>query len=226
MRSRPLAGLPAALSAAFALASITACGPSSQAGRGGGEPPILDGGVLPCVGTLTGLSDLVDAGFACTAALIASGDGGGPTSFAIATVGDLPAPVIGVGAVVTLAGPPPAGGAPPAVDGGVDGGLDGGGDAGPDAGSFAFPGQARGSATVQIGDGRSFGLDSTVPTGSGRLSFSYVADAGAQLGDTRSYQAHGTLDARLPFQLGPRQDAGPDGGPFDGGSLVLMHLTF
>ena len=218
----------AVLPAALGMVLAAACGDTTPAfGSDAGERPIIDGGVLPCVGTLDGLAGVADAGFTCTVAMIAEADGGGPTSLAIATVGDLPAPVIGVGAVITLAGPPPAGGLPAGLDGGADGGADGGSDAGPDAGSFAFPGKAGASATVQIGDGRSFSLDTTVPTGSGRISFSYVADAGVQLGDTRSYQSHGTLDARLPFLLGPRPDAGPDGGPaIDGGSVVLLHVTF
>ncbi len=205
--------------AALALLLAAGCGGSSAA-PGGNPGSSVDAGYLPCAGTLSGLANLDDAGFSCVVALLTAADGG-KASLALASAGALPDPVIGLGAVITLAVPPPAGGAPPGT-------LDAGPDAGPpDAGSFDLSAPTRGTANVDLSDGEAFGLDTTAPLGRGRLTFTFVSDAGVLSGGTRLYAAHGSLDATLPLTFGARPDAGaPDGGPFDAGTTVHLHATF
>ena len=203
---------PNSIAAALVLSAMVACGHQSSAPG----PDILpDGGSVSCAGTLSGVVNVSDAGFSCIIALLTTADGGA-TSFSMASTGALPSPVVGLGAVVKLPGPAPSGGAlTPDSDGGV-----------PDAGSFVTSAQLPGSATVQLADGEAFTLDSSLPQGSARLTFTYVSESGVPDGDARSHAAHGSFDATLPFLLGQRPDAGTDGGAFDAGAAVLLHATF
>jgi hypothetical protein len=213
-----LRAAPVAVLIPFAIACAGASAPPPPADAG------PDAGPVPCVGTLNGIYELADAGFTCAVALISAPDGGLPASLTLANAGDLPASVVGLGAVVQLPSAPVGGGAlslPP--DAGPDAGP-------PDAGSYAIPSQAQGTATVAMGDGEAFGLDSSKPAGTARVRFTYISDAGVPSGDVLLYTAHGSLDATLPLALGTRPDAGPDGGvdagPFDAGSVVKFHATF
>lgn len=193
----------------FAACGSSAPGPSDAGGDGG-----PDGG-LRCTGSLSGLSvlpdggavaqiPLDDAGFDCVALLLVDG-AGTRTTLSLAPDGPLPPGVTALSAVLVLAG-----GAPLTV-----------GDAG-----FAadLGGMVQASASVTLRDGLAFGMQKgTGPTrGASRLVLTEVSDAGTPAAEGRQHEAHGTLDATLPWLFGPR----PDGGTFDAGTQVLLHAQF
>jgi hypothetical protein len=206
-----------ALWAGAAAALLSGCGGGSHGQADAAAAPV-DAGPVPCLGTLSGQYNIVDAGFTCVVALVTTDDGG--ATFALANAGDLPPPVVGLGATVALGVLPPPGGALPGTyDAGPDGGP-------PDAGSFAVPSQVGGAVDVQLADGEAWAVDSATQLGRARLTFSYVSDAGVRSGESLVYEAHGAVDATLRFVLGVRPDAGPDGGPFDAGDSILLHADF
>ncbi|MBS2025208.1 MAG: hypothetical protein JST92_22640, partial [Deltaproteobacteria bacterium] len=134
-------------------------------------------------------------------------DDAGVTNTLSITPTDLPDGVIALSTVLVRAGDPPFG-------------------ATPDSGTqFALSDFTQASSSVGLVDGRSFALQKATgqpTTGKAALVYTYVNDAGTSAAEGKRYEAHGTLDATLPYVFGSQ----PDGGTFDAGRTVLLHAEF
>jgi hypothetical protein len=209
-----------ALSIALALAAsvglgLSSCGKSDSGGGNGYLNP--DGGDAGCGIWLSGLVPygdagllLDDAGFTCVPLLLRD-DAGVHTSLALTPLGPLPAGVESFNTVVVFdAGTPPQ--------------QDAGSDAGPL--TLGSPLVLSATASVLVNDSgatTAFALQKPPPAG-GSLSLflRQVADAGFSAGQGTVLDAHGSMDAVLPYSYGPR----PDGGTIDAGMVVNVHAEF
>ena len=191
-----------------------ACGSSSSP-----RPPNPDGGAPPgdggCTAWLSGLVPfadagllLDDAGLACKA-LLYTDDAGTRTSVSLTPLGALPAGVTAFSAIIVLDG-----GHPPQQD------------AGSDAGPLALgdPLVLQASVNVLLLDAEAYTLQKPPagPGGSLALRLTFVSDGGPVSAGDVVLTGHGTLDAVVPYQYGPR----PDAGTFDAGYAVGVHAEF
>ena len=151
---------------------------------------------------------LDDAGLVCKA-LLYTDDAGTRTNLSLTLLGARPAGVTSFSAVVTLDG-----GHPPQQD------------AGSDAGPLQLgdPLVLQASVSVLLTDAEAYTLQKPPagPGGSLALRLTQVSDGGPVSAGNVVLTGHGTLDAVVPYEYGPR----PDAGTFDAGFAIGVHAEF